>query len=232
MNIRLLHALLFFIPTLLPAQTTLESIFRRLEIRTDSQTYTSENHQVLIDGSRILYFYYDNENEIAEITLIPEAASAGMDLHLIPSGDYEIVDSLLLYGEAWHCKIRFKNLTQTQFLKLQIHYTTTETTGYESIRLYPCTKTSVGFKPATDELFIGEEKVFEIIASNPGNLKFAGDWTSGRAIDYRIENQNNQILLHVMPNETGIQKLHVDLLADKPDIDRMTGQPVFRLAAC
>jgi len=97
------------------------------------------------------------------------------------------------------------------------------------IRLLPCTKTFVGFKPSGDELFIGEEKTFDIITNNASNLVFSGKWTTGQKIDYRLESNNNRILLHVMPNEAGIQTLTLPISADKPDIDALTGQPVTKL---
>jgi hypothetical protein len=224
MRIRNLVFLILLCPSLTNAQT---SIFKTVEIRTDSGVFNSNRNTIMDGNEKNLYFFYNDENENAEITLYPlESAS---QLHLVPSGDYEIIDSLLQFNEAWKCKIRFRNLTQSRFLKLQIRYTSGETAAYEIIRLYPCTKTTVSFKPSNDELFIGEEKVFELITNNPANLRFSGDWTSGQPIDYRIENQNNQIVLHVMPNQPGMQKVKLSLRTEKPDINMNLNAPVSQL---
>ena len=215
--------LLALFPTLINAQTSAPSIFKSIEIRTDSLVFNYNRHAITDGNEKMLYFFYDEENENAEITLYPR--DSVNQLHLIPSGDYEIIDSLLMFIDAWKCKIRFRNITQSQFLKLQIRYGTGERTAYEVVRLYPCTKTTVSFKPANDELFIGEEKVFELITNNASNVRFSGDWTSGLPIDYRIENSNNQIVLHVMPNKTGIQKVSINLRTDKPDMDMNNNSP-------
>lgn len=220
--------LLFLIlPLTLAAQTTSKSMFKSVAIRTDSLTWNNQMHIVTSDGERQLYFFYDNEDEIAEVTLVP-ASGDYRNIHLIASADYEIIDSLILSNGAWHSKIRFRNLTQSQFIKLQISYSDSSSKGTEIIRLIPCTKTSVTFKPSGDELFIGEEKTFDIISNNTANLRFAADWTSGERIDYRIERLNDRLILHVMPNEPGTQRLRLFLQTDKPDISP-AGQAIRHL---
>ncbi|HLO59856.1 MAG TPA: hypothetical protein VK179_14005 [Bacteroidales bacterium] len=227
MKIRSLLILTLFIPSLINAQTESPSIFSTIEIRTDSGVYNSNKNSLMSGGEKLLYFFYREENEIAEITLTPKEPMT--QLHLIPSGDYEIIDSLLLFNNAWHSKVRFKNLTQSRFLKLQVSYSTAETSGYQAIGLFPCTKTTVSIKPASDDLFLGEEKVFEIITNNAANLRFASEWTSGLPMDYRLENLNNQLILHVMPNQTGLQRLKLNLHTDKPDMDLNTNTPLSQL---
>jgi len=179
----------------------------------------------------MLYFFYDNEDEVAEITLLPKTNPKSSQLYLIPSADYEIIDSLIFFQGAWRSKIRFRNLTRSQFLKLQVSYSDSASSGNEVIRLFPCTKTSVTFKPSGDELFIGEEKTFDLVTNNVANLRISGDWTTGEKIDHRIERQNDRLVLHVMPNEPGIQRLRIFLQTDKPDMNTATGVPVRQMSA-
>lgn len=216
MNIKAILLFLTFSVTL-SAQPSSNSIFKSVSIRIDTMTWNYQAHTVLSEGERMLYFLFDNEDEFAEITLVPEDADQ-QQVHLIASADYEIIDSLVFSGGAWHTKIRFRNLTKSQFLKLQFSYGEPASLRYEMIRLLPCTKTSATFKPSSDELFIGEEKTFEIVTNNAANLRFPSDWTSGERIDYRIERQNDRVILHVMPNVPGTHKLSLVLQADKPDI--------------
>lgn len=221
MKIRALLTLLPFLTLPLFAQNT-DQAFARFEVHTDSQTYSSKQHTVNINGEPILYFQYDTENEIAEIRLFPAQQSGVSNCKPIPSGDYEIIDTMVLMGDAWTTKVRFHNLTKTRFLKFQFRYTTPSGEAVGAIRLQPCTKTTVSFRPASDELFIGEEKVFELVTNNPGNLRFSSEWTSGRAIDYRLERSDDRINLHVLPNQPGLQTLQAEVLAEIPDVDMRT----------
>ncbi len=201
----------------LSAQTNSRSIFKSVAIRVDTTTWNNQVHTVVSEDERMLYFVYDNEDEFAEITLIPSSDDILM-LQLIPSADYEVVDSLVFSAGAWHTKIRFRNLTKSQFLKLQFGYGQSDSRNYEIVRLLPCTRTSATFKPSGDELYIGEEKTFEIVTNNSANLRFSPDWTSGERIDSRIERQNDRVILHVMPNVPGTHKFRLMLQTDKPDI--------------
>ncbi len=138
------------------------------------------------------------------------------DVSILPSGDYDVVDSLQFYEDAWHCKIRFRNLTLSQFLKLQIKAKKDGEERVGIIRLLPCTLTTVSLTPGNDELFIGEEKVFDLFTNRIDNLRFSTEWTSGMAVDYRIEKADNQLRLHVMPNVLGFHKVKLNIHTEKP----------------
>ncbi len=58
---------------------------------------------------------------------------------LLPAGDYFLMDSLQYYDNAWRCKIGFRNLTRSQFLKLQFRVKSAEGQKLAIIRLLPCT---------------------------------------------------------------------------------------------
>jgi hypothetical protein len=195
-----------------------ESIFRLVEMKADTLTFNSINHMVDYNNLKHLFFIYDNENEVVEIALDPRNKEI-RDMKIIPSADFDQVDSMVFAGDSWHTKLRFKNITRSEFLKLQVKYVSDGTEKTEIIRLLPCTRTSVSIKPGTDELFIGEEKVFDIVTNNAENLRFPSEWTSGLDIDYRIEKQDDQVKLHVIPNVIGTHKLIVNLITEKPNID-------------
>ncbi len=226
MNIKIL-LLLFCIPTVGFSQS--RNLFRLVEIHTDSTVYNSSRHYVMTEGENQLIFEYDNEDETAEIILYPEHQNNVIELHPVSSADYEVLDSFVYMDNAWQGKVRFRNLTRTQFLKMHFRYVTSAGQGYETIRLLPCTYTTASIKPYNDDLFIGEEKVFELITNNNANLRFTGDWHTSQGMDYRLERTDNQILLHVVPNEPGLQKLTVYLQTEKPYIDAKRGIPVNNL---
>ncbi len=223
MNIKVLFFLLC-IPALGISQS--RTLFRMVEIRTDSTVYNGNRHYIMSEDSKQMVFEYNNEDETAEIVLYPEHQNNVLELHPMASADFEVLDSFIFRNNAWHGKIRFRNLTKTQFLKIQFRYVTTAGQGYEIIPLLPCTNTTASIRPTNDDLFIGEEKVFELFTNNSANLRFTGEWYASTGMDYRLERVDNQVFLHVVPNEPGIQKLTVKLQTEKPYFDSKTGMAV------
>jgi hypothetical protein len=219
MNLKLVLILPFFFALPLMSQTGGENLFKLVEIRTDTFTFNSNRHVVTYNNEQCLYFIYDDENQIAEIDLFPISPFHSERISVLPSGDFEIMDSLKFYDNAWRCKIRFHNLTHSQFLKLEIKASADGLDKIEVIRLLPCTSTTVSMKPVSDELFIGEEKVFDLVTNRAENLRFSTEWTSGLAIDYRIEKVDDQFRLHLMPNELGIHSVKLSFQAEKPFVD-------------
>jgi hypothetical protein len=220
----LLLIVLFVLQPGIFARIDNESIFRNIEIRTDSLIYNITRHTVTMDNEKMLYFIYNNENEVGEIALYPDKELGIRNFKLIPSGDFEVMDSLAYFNDAWRCKLRFRNLSHSQFLKLQVKYNIDQQEKLEIIRLLPCTRTIVSLRPGSDELFIGEEKVFDLVTNNAENIRITGEWTSGLNIDYLLEKQNDQIRLHVIPNRLGLQRLSVSIQTEKPFVDLATNR--------
>jgi len=219
MNFKLILLLPFFFTVQLSGQNGLENLFRSVELRTDTLTFSSNRHVVTYNNEQCLYFIYQDEDEIADVALYPLDHSGNEHISVLASGDYDLMDSLQFFDNAWRFKIRFHNLTRSQFLRLQIKGTSDGEEKLAIIKLLPCYNTRVTMKPGSEELFIGEEKIFELTANNADNLRFSSEWTSGMAVDYRLEKQDDQLLLHVMPNELGSQKIQLRFQTDKPFVD-------------
>lgn len=215
----ILFLILPLLNPVLSAQSAGESPFRIIEIRTDTLVFSNIRNSVYVRDGMQQYFIYDQENEVAEIALFPKRNTTVQNLSLIPSGDYDLIDSLVFYNDAWRFKIQFKGLTRIQFLKLQLKYTSNNTEKLEIVRLLPCTRTVVELRPSGDELYIGEEKVFDLFTNNAENLSFSGEWVSDPGINYRIDRQNDQMRLHVVPSELGSQKLGIIFNTHKPSVD-------------
>jgi hypothetical protein len=215
---------------MLQGQTGWEGLFSKVELHTDTLAFNSTAHTVVYNNEHCLFFIYHEENAIAEISLFPLSQTPFQHVKLLPSGDFDMVDSMQFYDSAWHCKIKFHNLTRVQFLKLQVQASTAGGDKLGIIRLLPCTHTTVNMKPNTDELLIGEEKVFDLVTNNSDNLRCSTDWTSGLPIDYRIEKAAGQFRLHVMPNELGIHPVRLLFETEKPWVDmsnnRIIAQPL------
>jgi len=220
MNFRILIAFAFATLSIAPLQAQVEDAFRMAEIRTDSMVYSTARHTITWEGQRCLYFGYSMENEVAEAAFYPYKEDHRISM--VRSGDYELVDSMVFYNGAWRCKIRFHNLSQSRFLKLVVKSTGSRETGI--LYLLPSTRTTLTLKPASDELFIGEEKTFDLVTNRPENLVLHEDWSTGQAIDHRFEYVNGQVRIHLVPNQQGTHTLNLMVPADKPWIEASTGR--------
>jgi hypothetical protein len=220
MRFRLLSFLLSLASFSVYSQTGWESLFSRVEIHTDTLLFSTSGNMVDFNNERCLYFIYHDENAIAEIALYPLNPQVNDSIVLLPAGDYFLMDSLQYFDNAWRCKIGFRNLTRSEFLKLQFRVKGSAGPKLAIIRLLPCTFTTISMKPNTDELFIGEEKVFDMVTNHADNIHYPVEWTMGQAIDYRIEKAGDQFRLHVMPNTLGYHKLRLNFQTVKPFVDR------------
>ncbi len=222
MRFRLLTFLLSLLSFSVYSQTGWENLFSKVEIHTDTLLFSSAGNMVEYNNERCLYFTYQDENAIAEIAVYPLNPQPDDTVSLLAAGDYFLMDSLQYYDNAWRCKIGFRNLTRSQFLKLQLHIKGAEGQKLAIIRLLPCTSTTISMKPNIDELFIGEEKVFDLVTNRADNIRYSMDWTSGQPIDYRIEKVGDQFRLHVMPNVLGYHKIRLNFQTEKPSVDMAT----------
>lgn len=220
MKLRYLYTLAIAIPSFLPIRAQFEDAFRLAEIRSDSLVYSTARHMVTWENQRCLFFGYTSENEVVEAAFFPNHENT--HLSLVRSGDYELVDSMVFYNGAWRCKLRFHNLSRSRFLKLMVRESGSQETGI--LLLLPSTHTTLSIKPASEELFIGEEKVFDLVTNLPENLILPTDWSTGKSIDYRCEYSNGQVRIHLVPNLQGIQTLNLMIPTDKPWIEATTGR--------
>mgnify|MGYP001179739691 FL=1 len=93
-----------------------ESPFVNMIFKIDTSVYTWEENAMMINGEMQLPFYYDSENEMAEVEMkLAEHADAAA-IQLKFSNDYILVDSLLNINDHIRFKVKFKDLTSSNFL--------------------------------------------------------------------------------------------------------------------
>lgn len=199
-----------------------ESFFRDLILKVDTLEYSLRNNSIKIDGRNQLFFKYDNEDEVCEVHLVPSQPFQKGSLSILPSGDFELIDSLLMINpEYYRFKIRFRDLNKSDFLKLSFRYRSgADSTALKEIPLFASTNTYLRFYPVSDELYIGEEKVFELVSNNPENIQEVIDWQTSGNFDYRITTRFNQVRLHVIPKATGRNTLRFTPVTKKPFIEK------------
>lgn len=203
------------------SQSNQDKYFREILLKIDSSEYSLTNNSIRKAKDTQISFKYAKEDEVCEVDLFPHSDSKIKGIKIIPSGDYELIDSLLyVNNELYRFKVRFNQLSSTEFLKFTFSITElTDSSRIYEIRLFPYTQTTVKLFTANDELFIGEEKIFELTSNNIENIKPVIDWVSYGDLDYRISSRFGQLRLHILPKSLGEKYLNLQLETVKPFID-------------
>ena len=171
-------------------------------------------------GDKFIAFEYTSENMPCEVRLYPANMENIQKIELANSADFEILDSIFRGQDYFRLKIRFTNLNQSKFisLNLTIYQVPLKETSCE-IRLFPFHQTKADFYPKDDELYIGEERVFELSSNNPENIRINPIFTEGKDINYRTEYTNRQLRLYLLPSKLGDMEFSLDLFTINPYID-------------
>ncbi|WP_400190292.1 hypothetical protein [Hymenobacter sp. B81] len=212
--------MLFFLPSPARAQAPL---LREVLIRTDTATYQLSRHTAFVQGEPTLFFWFRRDDETVELRLQPEKPGVGRPLRLRRSADFQQLDSLTLEIDgSYRTRLKFQDLTSAQFVRLVVEQPADQP-GEEPLRdvvpLLPLARTSVGLRPSDEELYVGEEKVFELTSSNPRNVRVTGEWVRGSDFDYRLTREAGGALrLHVLPNQLGRRSLLVKLQSERPTL--------------
>jgi len=208
---------LFFLAFNLSAQ----NCFKDIALLIDTLKFTQQKNNINFKGDKYLAFEYFVDNPSCEIRLYPYSMENIQKITLAPSGDFELIDSVFRSQDYFRFKVRFANLNQTQFtnfnftiFQIPLKETTCE------VRLLPYFNTQVSFNPKDDELYVGEERTFELITNNPENIRVSPIPTSGKDIDYRTELVGKQLRLHLLPNKLGEAELQLELSTYNPYIEK------------
>ena len=192
-----------------------------LIIRTGEGEFSLTENTIVNKGSEQLYFYYNSIDEVAQVDLLVAGINpADSSFTLLPSGDFIIIDPLQNAGkDLLRMKLRFSNLSNNNFLQFVIQQRIADTILNTTVPLLAISKTRANFFPQSDELFLGEEKIFEIVSDKPQNIAITPDWISSGSFKYRVERKFEQLNLHLIPGKSGSQTLEVKLKLNSPFID-------------
>ncbi len=213
------------------AKHGINEYFRNIALRVDTSTFEYPKDTIYINNESGLPFIYNNDDEVCELNLFPNNNKQIQKIQIISSGDYELIDSIVFVNnEFYRFKIQFIDLTNSEFLKF-VFLIKTAGDSLPTIReliLFPFTRTEVQFKPLSDELYIGEEKIFELLTNDVNNIRLQEIWTNNNKIDYKLTEKFSQIRLHLLPNEIGTQSIKLNLKTKKPFITK-DGKVVYDL---
>ena len=222
----------YFLPffILLTAHSGFSQLIEKVTIRVDSLVFTSSQNAINYQGESHIYFQYGQENAVADVSLRLGSQSVDYDLRLLPSGDFQVIDSLVRFGNQVRFKVRFNQLSNSEFLRFSFRVSEGQFVTMEEIHLLPVHQTYATIYPGNDELYIGEEKTFEIVTNNPENLVLDNRWQEGKDFNHRFSRVGQQVLLHLIPTSLGDQYLDLPIKLKKPRND-VNGKIVFQTEA-
>jgi len=217
-------------------------LLRSLSLTLDTIQYRLGEQMIPVAGEERLYFYYHQDDQSAELRLVP--TQPGRPPRLLPSADYVLQDTLVADASGeYRGTLRFRNLTGAPFVRLTFVQAgaplkaPADSAGRPALRatmrqqvvsLLPLTRTTLSARVLDNELFVGEERVIEINTNNIANVRVSNEWTKGQDIDYRLAREQGGLRLHVVPNALGVHTLTLKTLAERPYLDA-TGHLSYQL---
>ena len=204
-----LLVLLVLAQLLLAQKNTIE--LNDFKLLVDTAVYQWPDDRVHFRGEKSLAFAYDNPQSSALLRLPPSTK-----WYLVFDESYQIKDSLLT-DDFKEYKLQFQDLHENAFPRLILRHP--EKANAKAIPLLAYAESYLDFSPKEDELFLGEEKVFELPSKHSEKLDLNLNWIKNGAIHYRFSYRGNRVQLHLMPKERGQQKLEIPLRLKSPRWD-------------
>lgn len=205
---------------------TIEGLFTDITLQIDTGLFAFSSHQIKIAGKSRLAFLYKQEDQVAELVLYPrqpELFQTG-SIQLLPSDDFQILDSMLLYANTYFkCRIRFKSISKSELSSLQFVVFNKQNGSALNLELplFPYNKTHAVFYVGNDDVYVGEEKRFEIVTNSLSNLVLDGVWRKQGDIEYRLLESQGGAYIDIVANSIGVKEFELAFQTRKPFIDSL-----------
>lgn len=193
--------------------------FDKIEIHIDTLVFSSQTDLILNKGEKKLLFRYTSENQIAEFRLYSSEKEVLTKLNwsVNSTSSARLIDSMALIDNAYFAfRIQFSELSSSDFQRLLFTVKKAGNNSTFSLNLYPYTETKVQFYPDNEELYIGEEKRFELVTNLVSNLKMTGEWTKQGDFDYRLYEKNGTPYISIIPTSLGNKSFSLQVETKKP----------------
>lgn len=213
-----------------PSTRSFQELFEDLILKIDTFEFSFRKDRINFQDAQKLAFQYQQSNAVVELVLKPRQSANITAVSFLNSGDYTIIDSLSFWDDQIRAKIRFRNITETDFLAFRFSVLT----GYSNVPhivevpLFPYSDTYVDFYPGGDDLFIGEEKIFELVTNNAANINADGVWKTKNGISYKITNEDDRLRIYLSGVSSGMRTLDAEVLLNKPILNSQ-GVPIYKL---
>tara|TARA_B100000508_G_scaffold141097_1_gene147063 strand:- start:168886 stop:171003 length:2118 start_codon:yes stop_codon:yes gene_type:complete len=199
------------------AQSSFVDHFSSLSIQVDTNTFNFEEDKINVQGIWKLPFEFRNTSPVALIKMTPTGDDPLNEIYeLLPSRDYTMMDSLTLRVEGhYQCKIRFNNLLNDQFVGLKLRHKG----AVLEIPFLPFTHTYATIYPGNTELYIGEEKKFELISDQIDNIVPHPLWVKKDNYEFRSYQSEGKIYVSILPTKSGQIEFELPVELYRPTIE-------------
>ncbi|PWH85691.1 hypothetical protein [Brumimicrobium oceani] len=198
------------------AQGNIFSHFSDVQMRIDTNIYKYSLDRIYVENEWKIPFEYQETNAIVEFRIFPNKHSELKEnWKLNPSNEYKIIDSLSLRMDGYyHFKVQFSDLAQAVFLNVELAVDNKSL----AIPIFPYTLTYATIYPGESDLYIGDEKTFELVTNQPDNIVIDPLWKQSEGYEYRIHRSNDKIWLSIIPTETGNLEVEFTIKLYRPNI--------------
>lgn len=220
-----LFFVLFFSCCLLPAVLIgqsgmpMDPAIDSLVLTVGDQVFSTSKHSVVFQGKQQLAFSYASNEQVVrgELYLKP---GTGVGCCLSESPDYDIIDDLEFIDQRFYSfRVRFKNLAETEFLRLRIEIVENGRLRNTEIPLFPHTDTELAFYPGSEDLYLGEARKFELVTNHIDNLVLDGIWRETPNYDYRLVRNENKAYLFLEPKNLGAHDFELSVRTKRPALN-------------
>ena len=182
-------------------------------IRIDNQVVRYSKEKVLLAERWVLPFQVQKQEPLIEIVLEIPLLDPETEIELAKSGDFTIIDSLDFISEnELRIKIRLSKHAKEDAVNINFKAITFDKKEkLIPIYLYPFAIPLVQWKTNEDELYIGEEKSFELNGLFLDEIEAKNLWISSDKFEYRIKQSEDRLRLFVLPRQLGSIEIAVPL---------------------
>ena len=125
-----------FAAILLP-QLLLSQLIDQVVLRVDTMIFTSAKNTVFTGGTSRLIFQYQEEEQVVDVTIKLRPQAVDYHFSMIPSADFRMLDSLVRLENLLRFKVRFNQLSSSEFLRFSFQVTEGEFNTIETVHLQP-----------------------------------------------------------------------------------------------
>ncbi|ANQ48244.1 hypothetical protein MY04_0862 [Flammeovirga sp. MY04] len=156
-------------------------------------------------GEVTLPFYFEDIEQVFEVRVYLKHEDQITDLKLIHANDFKVIEEPLAVGDnVYRFKLQFVETNKNAKPSFVFNLWTIDgqEVTYEQ-KLLPYTNTIVEIadkKPDVErELYIGEEKEYEILSNREENLRVDNIWHEQADLSWRLFQRENKIFISVLP---------------------------------
>ena len=198
------------------AQANLFTHFSDIQLRIDTNIYKYSLDRIFVENEWKIPFEYQETNSIVEFRVFPNSnINKQTNWKLKSTNEYKIIDSLSLRIDGYyHFKVQFSDLSQAVFLNVILE----ENEKTIAVPIFPYTLTYATIYPGESDLYIGDEKTFELVTNQPDNIVIDPLWKQHEGYEYRIHRSNDKIWISLIPTETGNLDIDFTIKLYRPNI--------------